>query len=346
MIPWYDNLSKNDYSNTFKIVRLGNGLPFKTPTSVILVHYSFYSNNIDFLSRACLFTKNNFCSKLDLIHVHTDGVGFFGFSFRNGLFLSEVFNKPLIISFHQRIGEIFGDLPPKLELYKKYLDKSSQIIVHRRQNLKYFCEWGYKDKTSFIPLPIDIKSFRKPLGYHRESKMTKILYVGRLDYRRGILDLLKAFNLVHKKNNDAELHIVGYGTLEKEAKELTIKYNLDKVVFFHGKKIDVQRYYWDSDIYVSLNISDNYPSLSLREAMSSGLAPIVTDVGETRDVIQDYVNGLLVPLSNPLSLSEAILKLINDDPLGKNFVNAKLSSNSFDISRVLITSKGFIKAVV
>lgn len=335
LVPRYDSLPKIEKNCSIRIIRLGNGLPFKcSNTRYVGSLFTFYSNNIDFLSRAWSFlSKDNFGAKLDLIHAHTDGIGFFGFSSRNGYYLSKWLKKPLVLSFHQKIGEVPGDLPAKPERYKKYFDQSSQIIVHRKQNLRYLCKWGYKDKTTFIPIPIDINNFKKPANYNKKSDKIKVLYVGRLDHRRGIIPLIKSFDLVHKENKNVELHVIGYGLLAQEAKELSTKLCLNDCVVFHGKKFDLRKYYWDSDIYVSLNISDNYPSLSLREAMAAQMVPLVSDVGETSELISSGKNGLLVDKSSSTAIADAVLTLSEDPKLrAKLAANARLSSEEFSIT--------------
>ena len=161
----------------------------------------------------------------------------------------------------------------------------------------------------------------------------KILCLGGLSPRRDPMTLAKAFCNISKIYTDIELHFVGSGD-EQGIRSLVSKAGVKNRVFLHGVQFDVRLYLWQSDVFVSLNISDNYPSLALREAMAVGLAPIVTDVGDTRDLITNGENGLLVPPSNVKAVENALMALITDKNLrSKLSRNAKLSSQRFDASK-------------
>ena len=300
--------------------------------------FNLFSNNVDFLSKTWIWLNSglNSSTQIDLIHAHTDGIGLRGYNTRNAFYVSKWLKKPLVLSFHQKIGMQQGDLLPRIKLFKKVFDCSSQIIVHRKVNLQYLKEWGYGCKTHFISIPINLRRFQKPASYQQRSEKLRLLYVGRLDHRRGILPLIEAFSLAHNVNANIVLNVIGYGALENQARSLCQRLDIKDAVFFHGKQLDVRKHLWSSDVFVSLNISDNYPSLALREAMATGLDPIVTDVGETREIITHNVNGLIVAPTSPKATSTAILTLAKDQKLLRQLsTNARLSSKSFDVKQNL-----------
>jgi len=67
-----------------------------------------------------------------------------------------------------------------------------------------------------------------------------------------------------------------------------------------------------SDLFVYPSIHPEGTALSVLEAMSSGLAVIVSDIGGLSDVVADNNEGLLVPPGNSKLLSQAITKLLDD----------------------------------
>lgn len=335
LIPRRDSLKKHVIVNgELEIFRLGIGTPtILSSKRFIGTLLNLFSNDLDFSIRAWVWIhdKNNL-KKIDLIHVHSDGIGLFGYSLRNGQRLQKWTKKPLVVTIHQKIGNKKGDILPRSKKFFNFLNEANKIIVHRQQNVRILNNWGYANKTVFIPIPIDVKSYRKPKTLIYSSRKLKVLYVGRLDHRRGIIPTIKALYSVYKINKNVELHIVGYGSLEKQARELSQHLGLEKVVFFHGKQFDVRKYLWNSDIYISLNISDNYPSLALREAMAAGLVPVVTNVGETKEIIKNNINGLLVHPFDSDAISTAILTLLKNENLRKRLsLNATLSTKAFDI---------------
>lgn len=259
----------------------------------------------------------------DLLHIHSGR-----FSLDLGFRLSKRFKRPFIITFHQR--------HPARALFEhqNIFEAAEKIVVHRNFTQHIFEKWGLRQKTVFIPIFISVKKYRRPHNpefLHRDH--VRILFIGRLEKHRDPLVLLHAFANVHKHHSDVELHIVGDGSLEKQVRSLVRRYGLERNVFLYGKQLDVRKHLWQSDIYVSTNTVDDYPSLTLREAMSAGLAIIDTDVGETRRIICHGKNGLLVQPSDPIALSKALLTLIEDEKLKKKLIaNAQLSSQDFNIA--------------
>lgn len=292
-------------------------------------------NKFDCLLGAYIWVRRNM--NFSLIHVHT-GDSALDLGFR----LSKWSKRPFIVTVHQRFGCKSGDLNADYQKYKKIFKAAKKIIVHRNSTRHVLERWGLGHKTIFIPMFIDVEKYRKPDDFRSSHEGSiRILSVGRLERRRDPLTLLQAFLNVHRRYPDLELHMVGDGPLKKPATALIKRYGLEKNVFLFGQQLDVRMHLWQSEIYISINIADNYPSLALREAMAAGLAPVVTDVGETRELIQDGVNGVLVAPSDPFAVSSAITTLIEDETLRKKLsLNAKLSSKSFDVEKYI---QSFIK---
>jgi len=172
-----------------------------------------------------------------------------------------------------------------------------------------------------------------------------IIYVGRLIYAKGVHDLLAAFELVEKCVPDASLIIVGDGdyrwTLEKQAglwvgstmfsgdSEESIKRSVvdattmlrhsmlgeraDSRVKFLGElpQEQVSDVLATADIFVHPSYSEGQPS-AVAEASAVGLPVIATDVGGTRELVEDNVTGYLVDPRNPRALTDRILTLLTD----------------------------------
>lgn len=152
-----------------------------------------------------------------------------------------------------------------------------------------------------------------------DTKIIKLLYVGRISPEKGISDLLHALNdLKQSSNIRYELLLVGPAAHgEKERLEKTVKnYELDNVVFIGpvGFGEDLFEYYRQADIFVLPSFVEGTPRV-LIEAMAFGLPIVATNVGGVPDVISEGKNGLLVDPGNPESLSGAIQRLVNNNDL-------------------------------
>jgi glycosyltransferase involved in cell wall biosynthesis len=92
-------------------------------------------------------------------------------------------------------------------------------------------------------------------------------------------------------------------------------------VLLTGFRSDVPNLLRCSDIVVLCSETESAP-LTLLEGLSSGLPVIATSVGGIPEIIQDGVNGFLVPPKDPESIANGILKLANDPKLMKRLGEA------------------------
>ena len=118
-------------------------------------------------------------------------------------------------------------------------------------------------------------------------------------------------------------------------KKLIINYRLEKFVTFLGwidgrDKINILR---NTDIFILPSWNEGLPN-SMIEAMSSGLACIVSDVGAVSSYIKHEENGLLIKPKCPDKLASSIIKLIDDKILLR-----KISRNSFNFAMKNFTIK-------
>ena len=99
----------------------------------------------------------------------------------------------------------------------------------------------------------------------------------------------------------------------------------DSNVSILGKRSDVMEILLDSDVFAFPTLHENL-SNSLLEACSVGLAIVATNVGGNPEVIENNVTGLLVPSKDPVSLSNALRRLILDNNL-REILGAKAKEN-------------------
>ena len=140
--------------------------------------------------------------------------------------------------------------------------------------------------------------------------------------------IIKAFDIVAKKNNDLVLVIGGDGSSKDELMHLSKELGLEHRIVFTG--------FIDSDLkaelfsgallYVQCPKSDGV-SLAMMEAMSSGQPLVSSNVGETQILVESGKNGFLIDDVTPENLANAILRISGD-----NKFREKLSSMSRSIA--------------
>ncbi|KUK17269.1 glycosyltransferase family 4 protein [Thermococcus sibiricus] len=140
-----------------------------------------------------------------------------------------------------------------------------------------------------------------------------VLYVGRLDYRKGIFDLIKAVSLL--KELDMKVYIVGKGPLKPTIERYLAKNNLKQVLLLGHVSFDkLVRLYQNASVFVFPSHYEGLPTVVL-EAMSSGLPVVVSDIPAHKDVVENWKNGLLTEKGSPQDLAEKIALLCEDEKL-------------------------------
>jgi phosphatidylinositol alpha-mannosyltransferase len=130
---------------------------------------------------------------------------------------------------------------------------------------------------TFVPLSVDLRQYRKPKT--RTSKPgNKILYIGRLERRKGVRYLLRAYQLLQDMEPDVELYIAGNGPERNMLEELVAELGLQQVHFLGFVEDDVkQQLLNDADLFCSPAIYGEGFGIVLLEAMAKGLVTVAGD---------------------------------------------------------------------
>ncbi|MBX9689494.1 MAG: glycosyltransferase family 4 protein [Candidatus Obscuribacterales bacterium] len=150
-----------------------------------------------------------------------------------------------------------------------------------------------------------------------------ILFVGRLEERKGIQYLVQAIPAVLKQCPDTRFVIIGDDTINAAGGQRSVLADLKNTLKDNGAEnavtfinrvplSDLPKYYRSADISVVPSLYDNSPYTCL-EAMSCGRAVIGTSAGGTREYIEDDFSGVIVPPRDPAALADAIVNLLKDE---------------------------------
>lgn len=138
-----------------------------------------------------------------------------------------------------------------------------------------------------------------------------ITNIGRLSPQKAQNLLLDAAKLVLARHPDARFMIVGQGRLEQPLKEQAQRLGISDNIIFTGLRHDIPALLGESDIFVLSSLWEGLP-LTAVEAMAAARPVVLTDVGGNRDIVEDGVQGLIVPPNDVPALAEAILQLLDD----------------------------------
>lgn len=175
-------------------------------------------------------------------------------------------------------------------------------------------------KLSFVPnaLPKPKKKYCVP--YEKKEKI--ILIVGRLHPQKAHDVLLSAFAKISPSNPEWSLVIVGEGSLRLTLENQALSLGISDRVTFTGVSNNPYEHYARAQIFVLPSLHEGTPN-SLLEAMSCGVAPIISDACEgALPYVENNISGLIVPVNDSDALAIALQTLIADQYLREKIGHA------------------------
>ncbi len=171
-----------------------------------------------------------------------------------------------------------------------------------------------------IPNGIDTEFFSpdvSPIEEYSDGKKN-ILFLGRLERRKGLIYLIKAFYDVKQEIPDSRLIVGGRGTKLRKPYEKWVKnHGLENDVVFLGyvAEEDKPRYFRTADVYCSPATSRESFGIVLLEGMAVGTAVIASNIDGYNSVITHNLDGMLVPPRDTESLARTLVSLLRDESL-------------------------------
>jgi glycosyltransferase involved in cell wall biosynthesis len=162
-----------------------------------------------------------------------------------------------------------------------------------------------------------------PIQFERAKDFPSIdlIMTGRLVPIKRIDIFLLAIKRVVNDLPDVRAVIVGDGKLREELHQLATELGIGRNIDFVGHQDDVENWLRRSKVFVLTSDSEGL-SLSMMEAMMSGLPAVVSDVGDLGDLVENGVNGYLVPRRSPELFANRLVELLTDTQKLKAFSQA------------------------
>lgn len=215
----------------------------------------------------------------------------------------------------------------------KLEERSVKVTKHYRTSSN-----ALKDRISQLyKIPLnEISVIRNPVMLNNntsenDNRSIKILFVGRLEPRKGSDLIIKSLSDILNISDNTEMHFAG--EIKDDIKHkllINVGKTQEARVKFHGPlgRENLQILYKGCDIFIFPSVFDNSPN-ALLEAMASSLPIIACDAPGVNEIIKDNENGLLFYQDHKDEFINKIKDLINNPDLRK-----RLSLNSYESAKV------------
>jgi len=243
-------------------------------------------------------------------------------------------NVPVCLSLHTTAGLVVasnskpdwtqnedyfrGHVHKVIAAEKAALFKSDAILANSQAIIRDVERvYGVKEDHRFGVVPHGIEDVPEPLRQRAprtDPEEIRILFVGRLETRKGIRELAEALERVLGEHLAATAHIVGSGYEPAQtslAEALRDKF--PQRVHLHGFATDEQllEHYRDADIFVAPSLYESFGLIFL-EAMRFSLPCVGTLVGGIPEVVTNGETGLLSPVGDVTALYQNLARLCTD----------------------------------
>jgi phosphatidyl-myo-inositol alpha-mannosyltransferase len=283
------------------IIRLGYGISVPANGSVGIVTLSPRYTR---LVRQMLERE-----RFDVLHFHEPFVPFLS------LVLLRESRSINVATFHAYAG-----WSPAYNVWKRVLARFARRLHGRiavSAAARHFIDRYFAGDYKVIPNGVDLRRYERVLPFARYRDGTlNILFIGRLENRKGVMYLLKAYRELRKRGYDCRLLIAGSGPQEREVRRYIATRRLSGVELLgRVSDDDKARYFATADVYVSPATGQESFGIVLLEAMAAGVPIVCSDIHGYKGVVRRDEQALLVPPRDVDALVGAIAQLLDDRSL-------------------------------
>ncbi len=237
-------------------------------------------------------------------------------------------NVPVAYTSHSNVDRsgLLKNFPVFLEVSVEYIRENfGGIISVSRAAQRLF--GNYRGPRAIIPNGVDLKVFRSkgPKINRFDDGKINLLFVGRLDERKGIFVLLEAFEKLSKRFKDLRLLVVGEGPLEGKVRQFLGRRSLSEVVLL-GKvpEAELPGYYRSADIFCAPSLGGESFGLVLLEAMACGVPVVASRIEGYKEVLKGVGSKLLFKTNDAGDLVRMLTRLIESEEQRRKYSQSGL----------------------
>ena len=256
------------------------------------------------------------------------------------LVTGKLYRLPFVLTAHG--GDAFSMRSGLLSRLKKFVVRNASAwTANTNTTANAILPGATSYGCNIVPMGVDTTVF-KPISSEkqRQGNIRRILFVGRLVEKKGANVLLRAISLLPEEiRSGIRVDIVGDGAEKPVLIEQAQKSGIDMLVNFVGTvpNKELPSFLQKADVFVGPSIVDSTgdtegQGVVFLEAMACGLPVIASNVGGIAEVIENGVNGILVPPGDAEKLSLALNELLFDEE-----EQSRITGNGIEVIKTQFT---------
>lgn len=308
------------------------------------LNFAFSSVDINSILEIRKFIRKH---RIDIIHAHNAAPLIY-----SGVASLFMMKRPVLLyTEHNQIYSATGFSRKKFKLYLRFADHIVAISENLKKSLKE--DFSASAPMTLIYNGIDgqrfstsvAKDVRAELGVDKNIFLFGCGVV--LSKQKGMPYLFEAISGIKDKLQDCLFVIAGDGPLKGELEDLSRTLKIDHLVRLIGYRSDMPDVVSSLNAYVLPSLWEGLP-LSLIEALALSKPVVCTSVGGNPEIIEDKVNGLVVPPADPDALGRALLEMLQSKTMYKEMtaVNRQKFDDQFSLTSMVSVHEDLYKKLI
>jgi glycosyltransferase involved in cell wall biosynthesis len=292
------------------------------PTDIGQVHY------LDMVGRFDLRAVNKLCQVIrdrNVNVIHTHGYK----SDILGLLAAKRMGIACVSTPHGFSGKVGPKLATFIRIGTYMLRYFDAVVPLSEELMSDMKRLGVpQQKTHFIRNGVDLKEIDQALSeletepQEKDQSATKTIgFIGQMIPRKGLNDLLDAFDRLHEKHSEYRLQLLGDGSQRKELEEKAAVLKSANAIEFLGFRSDRLALLSQFDLFVMTSSLEGIPRCMM-EAMAVGIPVVAFDIPGVDQLIDNEITGLLAPPGDTYNLARCCERVLEEPALAESLVHA------------------------
>ncbi|MGQ9678477.1 MAG: glycosyltransferase family 4 protein [bacterium] len=331
-------------TTTYRLTYKNNALPATRLGKALILPFAGGQFTLP-VSLKLHLSAHNFFLRQDFDIVHCHGI----FPPELAYWSAKYTRNSLVVTFHTVTPDLPNFVSKTAAFLLKEIDRKIKVKIAVSQACRRWAEKFFKGDFRVIPNGVDIERFNPKIPPVIEQNFPLILFVGRLEERKGLNTLILALPEIIKYHPMVKLLVIGNGPLKRHYLKLAARLEVDRSLIMVDTIPNdlLPGYYTSATVFVAPTIGKEAMGIVLLEALACGRPVVASDISGYKEIITNGINGILVPPNNPRVLAQEIITILDSRQYRYELAHqARLRALDFDWRKITQALEQVYKEVV